>query len=44
VLIDAVTHRRVDVLPDRTVATVSTWLCEHPGVEIVCRDESAAYA
>jgi transposase len=43
-LIDAVTHRRVDVLPDRKAATLATWLREHPGAEIVCRDGSAAYA
>ena len=43
-LIDAVTCRRVDVLPDRKAATLADWLREHPGVEIVCRDGSAAYA
>jgi Transposase/zinc-finger of transposase IS204/IS1001/IS1096/IS1165 len=44
VLIDAVTHQRIDVLPDRKAATLTTWLREHPGAEIVCRDGSAAYA
>jgi hypothetical protein len=44
VLIDAVTHRRVDVLPDRTAATLSDWLRRHPDVEMVCRDGSATYA
>jgi transposase len=43
-LIDAVTHRRVDVLPDRKAATLAGWLREHAGAEIVCRDGSAAYA
>jgi transposase len=43
-LIDPVTHHRVDVLPDRKATTLATWLRKHPGVEIVCRDGSAAYA
>jgi transposase len=44
VLIDAVAHRRIDVLPDRKAATLTTWPREHPGAEILCRDGSAAYA
>ncbi|MEV0701810.1 ISL3 family transposase [Saccharopolyspora sp. NPDC050389] len=43
-LIDAVSHRRVDVLPDRKAETLAEWLREHPGVQVVCRDGSAAYA
>jgi transposase len=44
VLIDAVTHQRIDVLQDRKAATLAGWLREHPGAETVCRDGSAAYA
>lgn len=44
VLIDVETCERVDVLPGRTVEALEGWLREHPGVETVCRDGSAAYA
>jgi transposase len=44
VLIDAETHERIDVLPGRRSETLQGWLRDHPGVEIVCRNGSAAYA
>lgn len=43
VLIDAETGERIDVLPGRGADALETWLREHPGVEIVCRDGSGAY-
>jgi hypothetical protein len=43
-IIDPVTHERVDVLPDRKAETLAAWLRDHPGVQVVCRDGSAAYA
>jgi hypothetical protein len=44
ILIDAGTGRRVDVLEGRTADVVKGWLREHPGVEVVTRDGSGAYA
>lgn len=44
VLIDADTGARIDVLPGRGAEVVAGWLRAHPGVEVVCRDGSAAYA
>lgn len=44
VLVDLETRRVVDLLPDRSVAVVSQWLRDHPGVEIVARDRNGSYA
>jgi transposase len=44
VVINAATHERVDVLPDRKSDTLAAWITEHPGVEIVVRDGSTTCA
>ncbi|MFE9883383.1 ISL3 family transposase, partial [Streptomyces sp. NPDC005784] len=44
ILVDIETRQPVDLLSDRTTATVARWLAEHPGVEVICRDRSVAYA
>jgi transposase len=44
IIIDAETGQRVAVLPGRDASTLESWLREHPGAQVVCRDGSATYA
>ncbi|MGD6755796.1 ISL3 family transposase [Streptomyces sp. BH105] len=44
IIIDAVNGQRVEVLPDRKMATVTAWLREHPGIRLMCRDGSGGFA
>ncbi|UAK35956.1 ISL3 family transposase [Nocardia asteroides] len=44
VVIDPVTHDRIDVLADRKADTLAVWLSEHPHVQVVVRDGSTTYA
>jgi transposase len=44
ILVDLATHRVVDLLPDRSVATLAAWLARHPTIIVVCRDRSELYA
>src|SRR6266487_4801590 len=41
---DLESRKPIDVLPDRSVETVSAWFEKHPSVEIVSRDRSSEYA
>jgi transposase len=44
ILVDLVTHRVVDLLPDRSATTVAAWLAQHPSITVISRDRSALYA
>jgi transposase len=44
ILVDLETHRVVDLLPDRSAASVAAWLARHPTIQVVSRDRSDLYA
>src|SRR5438128_159166 len=44
ILVDLERRQPVALLQERTAAPVAQWLREHPGVEVIARDRSTAYA
>jgi transposase len=44
IVVDLERSKVIDLLPDRDADTAAAWLKAHPGVEVVSRDRSAAYA
>lgn len=43
-LVDLEAHRPVDLVEGRDAQTLEEWLKEHPGVKVISRDRSGAYA
>ncbi|RYB01313.1 ISL3 family transposase [Lichenibacterium ramalinae] len=44
IVVDLDRHRVIDLLPDRTAATLAGWLLQRPDIEVVARDRSTEYA
>lgn len=43
-LVDLQRRRLVDLLPERSAASLAAWLQAHPQIETVCRDRAEGYA
>lgn len=43
ILVDLERHRVVELLPDREVESIVSWLRQHPSVEVVARDRGDVY-
>jgi transposase len=44
ILVDMITHKVIDMLPDRTSSTSAAWMAAHPEIELVSRDRGGDYA
>jgi len=44
ILVDLEAHRVVDLLPDRSAATLADWLRQHPEIVVLSRDGAEVYA
>ncbi len=44
ILVDADTHRIVDLLEDPSADALVDWLAKHPGAQVICRDRDGVYA
>ncbi len=42
-LVDVETRAPIDTLQGREAGPLASWLADHPGVEIICRDRSGSY-
>jgi transposase len=44
ILVDAQAHRVIDLLEDPSSDALVTWMANHPGSKVICRDRDGVYA